>query len=66
MRELSGVVTNRFAFSDGDQRIDEGVEKCDDDHGSGHAAAVVVVAEGVSDECACSEDGERWIVREDG
>lgn len=57
---------NRLAFPDGDQRIHESVEKCDDDHGSGHAATVLAVAEGVSDECACGEDGERWIVREDG
>ena len=53
---------NRLAFPDGDQRVHEGVEKCDDDHGSGHAATVLAVAEGVSDECACGEDGERWIV----
>ena len=56
---------NRFAFSNGDRRVDEGVEKCDSSNCVDLAAVVVVVAEGFVIECERGGDGERWSVREE-
>ena len=55
-------MTSRFAFSDGDRRIHESVEKCDSNSCVELATVVVTIAEGFVIECERGGDGERWAI----